>query len=335
MTPSNRDRPQPIPTGTGPHVHWRHLVLTAHPAHGDVAVEVVDLHRRYGAFEAVRGVSFTVRPGEVFALLGVNGAGKTSVLEVVEGLARADGGSVRILGADPVTQRSRVRPHLGVLLQSSGLPGDLTVEETLRTWAHTLPRPRPVGEALAQVGLGARAGIRVRSLSGGERRRLDLALALLGRPRVVVLDEPTAGLDPESRRTVWELIRDLVSGGAAVVLTTHHLEEAEQLADRIAVMRTGRIVLAGTQAEIAAGQSATIRFTLGDGGLPLPDLPGVAVAVGPPHVELRTDDLQSTLAALLAWAGGHGLDLPGLQARPASLEQAFLAVADGAVPTAA
>jgi ABC-2 type transport system ATP-binding protein len=310
-------------------------VLTADPAHGDVAVEVVDLHRRYGAFEAVRGVSFTVRPGEVFALLGVNGAGKTSVLEVVEGLARADGGSVRILGADPVTQRSRVRPHLGVLLQSSGLPGDLTVEETLRTWAHTLTRPRPVGEALAQVGLGARAGIRVRSLSGGERRRLDLALALLGRPRVVVLDVPTTGLDPVSRRTVWDLIRDLVSGGAAVVLTTHHLEEAEQLADRIAVMRAGRIVLAGTQAEIAAGQSATIRFTLGDGGLPLPDLPGVAVAVGPPHVELRTDDLQSTLAALLAWAGGHGLDLPGLQARPASLEQAFLAVADGAVPTAA
>ncbi len=310
-------------------------MFTAEPAHPDLAVEVVDLHRRYGAFEAVRGVSFAVRPGEVFALLGVNGAGKTSVLEVVEGLAGADSGSVRILGADPVTERARVRPHLGVLLQSSGLPGDLTVGETLHTWARTLTRPRPVGEALAQVDLVSRTGVRVRSLSGGERRRLDLALALLGRPRVVVLDEPTTGLDPESRRTVWELIRDLVAGGAAVVLTTHDLEEAEQLADRIAVMRAGRIVLAGTQAEIAAGRSATIRFTLDDRGLPLPDLPGVAVAVGPPHVELHTDDLQSTLAVLLGWAGEHGLDLTGLQARPASLQQAFLAVADGTVPTAA
>jgi ABC-2 type transport system ATP-binding protein len=310
-------------------------VLTAALAHRDLAVEVLDLHRRYGDFHAVRGVSFEVHAGEVLALLGVNGAGKTSVLEVVEGLASAQSGWVRILGADPVTERARVRPHLGVLLQSSGLPGDLTVRETLQTWARTLTAPRPIGEALAQVDLGARAGVRVRSLSGGERRRLDLALALLGRPRVVVLDEPTTGLDPESRRTVWELIRDLVASGAAVVLTTHHLEEAEQLADRIAVMRAGRIVLAGTQAEIAAGQSATIRFTLADGGLPLPDLPGVAVAVGPPHVELRTDDLQPTLAALLAWAGEHGLELTGLQARPASLEQAFLAVADGTVPTAA
>ncbi len=308
---------------------------TPESADRDVAVEVVDLHRRYGAFEAVRGVSFAVHPGEVFALLGVNGAGKTSVLELVEGLASADGGSVRILGADPVTERARVRPHLGVLLQSSGLPGDLTVSETLHTWARTLSRPRPVAEALASVDLGSRADIRVRSLSGGERRRLDLALALLGRPRVVVLDEPTTGLDPESRRTVWGLIRDVVAGSGAVVLTTHHLEEAEQLADRIAVMRTGRIVLAGTQAEIAASQAATIRFTVDDGELRLPDLPGVVVAFGPPHVELRTHDLQPALAALLAWAGENGLELVGLQARPASLEQAFLAVADGAVPTAA
>jgi ABC-2 type transport system ATP-binding protein len=310
-------------------------VPTPESADRHLAVEVIDLHRRYGSFEAVRGVSFAVHPGEVFALLGVNGAGKTSVLEVVEGLATADGGSVHILGADPVSERARVRPHLGVLLQSSGLPVDLTVGETLHTWARTLTRPRPVAEALASVELSSRADVRVRSLSGGERRRLDLAMALLGRPRVVVLDEPTTGLDPESRRTVWKLIRDLVAGGGAVVLTSHDLEEAEQLADRIAVMRAGRIVLAGTQAEIAAGQSATIRFTLGDGVLSLPDLPGVAVAVGPPHVELRTDDLQSTLAALLAWASQHGLELTGLQARPASLEQAFLAVADGTVPTAA
>jgi len=304
------------------------LMSTADPTDRGHAVEVVDLHRRYGSFEAVRGVSFQVQQGEVLALLGVNGAGKTSVLEVVEGLARADRGSVRILGADPVTERARVRPHLGVLLQSSGLPGDLTVGETLHTWARTLTRPRPVAEALAQVKLSSRAHIRVRSLSGGERRRLDLALALLGRPRVVVLDEPTTGLDPQSRRTVWELVQSQVAGGCAVVLTTHHLEEAERLADRIAVMRAGRIVLTGTQAEIAATQPATIHFTLDDGALPLPPLPAVEVITGPPRVKLHTGALQPTLAALLAWSAERGIDLIGLDARPASLEQAFLAVAD-------
>jgi ABC-2 type transport system ATP-binding protein len=298
----------------------------------DPAVEVVDLRRRYGSFEAVRGVSFEVSAGEVFALLGVNGAGKTSVLEVVEGLARPDGGSVRILGSDPVADRARVRGHLGVVLQRSGLPVDLTVGETLQTWARTLTRPRPVAEVLAQVDLDDRAGVRVRSLSGGERRRLDLGLALLGHPRVVVLDEPTTGLDPESRRTVWALIRGLVTGGAGVILTTHDLEEAEQLADRVAVMRAGRIVLAGTQAEIAETQPATIRFTLGEEAPPLPAFPGVEVTAGPPHVRLRTRSLQPALGALLAWSGAHGVLLGGLQARTASLEQAFLAVADDRDP---
>ena len=303
------------------------------PPVGDAAVEVVDLRRRYGTFEAVRGISFEVRPGEVFALLGVNGAGKTSALEVLEGLAPADGGSVRILGHDPVAGRARIRPHLGVLLQESGLPGDLTVAETVQTWGRTLTRPRPPAEALDQVGMSDRAGVRVRSLSGGERRRLDLAMALLGRPSVVVLDEPTTGLDPESRRTVWSLIRDLVTGGAAVVLTTHHLEEAEALAHRIAVMRAGQIVLAGTPAEIADTQPATVRFTLDGDAPPLPPLPGASVVTGPPHVELHTRALQPVLAELLAWAGEHRVVLGGLQARSASLEQAFLAVADGREPT--
>jgi ABC-2 type transport system ATP-binding protein len=308
------------------------------PASGQVAVEVADLRRRYRSFEAVRGVSFTVRAGEVFALLGVNGAGKTSVLEVLEGLAAPGGGSVRILGCDPIAQRARIRRDLGMLLQSSGLPGDLTVAETVQTWARTPSRPRPVPEALDQVALGDRCRVRVGSLSGGERRRLDLALALLGRPRVVVLDEPTAGLDPESRQGVWQLIRGVVADGAAVVLTTHHLEEAERLADRVAVMRGGRIVLGGTQAEIAASQPATIAFSV-DGNSPtLPSLPGVQVVTGPPRVHLHTRELQPALTALLAWSSEHGVELTGLQARPASLEQAFLAVAHdrhGDVPSAA
>ena len=301
---------------------------TAPSAAAPPVVEVVDLHRRYGDFAAVRGVSFDVRPGEVFALLGVNGAGKTSALEVLEGLAPASGGTVRVLGADPRRERAAVRPHLGVLLQTSGLPGDLTVAETVRTWAGTLTTPRPVGEALAQVDLTGRADVRVRSLSGGERRRLDLALALLGHPRVLVLDEPTTGLDPESRRTVWGLVRGLVDDGAAVVLTTHHLEEAEELADRIAVMRAGRIVLAGTREEIAETQPATIRFTLAPGD-PQPPVPsGVEVVSAGPRIEWHTRALQPALAQLLAWAAAYGVVLRGLQARAASLEQAFLAVAD-------
>jgi ABC-2 type transport system ATP-binding protein len=305
------------------------------PVDAAPAIEVVGLERRYGDFHAVRGISFEVHAGEVFALLGVNGAGKTSALEVLEGLAAPSGGIVQILGHDPRRDRAAVRRHLGVLLQHSGLPGDLTVGETIQTWARTLTDPRPVGEALEQVDLAGRADVRVRSLSGGERRRLDLALALLGRPRVVVLDEPTTGLDPESRRAVWRILRNLVDGGAAVVLTTHHLEEAEELADRIAILRAGVVVLSGTPQEISATQPATIRFTVPEGAPPLPALPGVRIEHTAPQVQLSTFALQPTLARLMTWAGEHGLELTGLQARAASLEQAFLAVADGAVPTAA
>jgi ABC-2 type transport system ATP-binding protein len=299
------------------------------------AIEVVGLERRYGDFHAVRGISFEVYRGEVFALLGVNGAGKTSALEVLEGLAAPSGGSVRVLGHDPSRDRSAVRRYLGVQLQISGLPGDLTVRETVQTWARTLTDPRPGAEALEQVDLTGRGDVRVRSLSGGERRRLDLALALLGHPRVVVLDEPTTGLDPESRRTVWRIVRNLVDGGAAIVLTTHHLEEAEELADRIAIMQSGLVVASGTPQEISASQPATIRFTLPAGAPPLPRLPAVQVVHPAPRVQLSTFALQLTLTQLLTWAAEHSLELAGLQARAASLEQAFLAVADGAIPTAA
>ena len=298
------------------------------------AIEVVGLERRYGDFHAVRGICFEVQSGEVFALLGVNGAGKTSALEVLEGLAPPSAGTVRILGHDPERDRAAVRRHLGVLLQHSGLAADLTVRETAHTWARTLTDPRPVGEALDQVDLAGRADVRVRSLSGGERRRLDLALALLGRPRVVVLDEPTTGLDPESRRAVWGIVRGLVDGGAAVVLTTHNLEEAEELADRIAILQDGVVVRSGTPQEISASQPATIRFTVPDGAPPLPRLPGVRVERTAQQVQLTTFALQSALTGLLVWASEHALELTGLQARAPSLEQAFLAVADGALPAA-
>jgi len=224
-------------------------------------ITVRDLRRRYGGpggrgFDAVRGVTFSVRRGELLALLGTNRAGKTSVMEVLQGLAPAARGAVRVLGCDPCRERALVQRRMGIMLQEGGFAPDLTVAETGRMWAGTLSAPRPVAEALGLVSLGHSAGVAVRSLSGGERRRLDLAMAILGRPEVLFLDEPTTGLDQESRRRTWLLIRELLGAGTTVVLTTHYLEEAEELADRLAIMYQGRIVRAGTPAEVAASQPA-------------------------------------------------------------------------------
>src|SRR5664280_1700020 len=264
-------------------------------------IDVGSLHRRYrGGFEAVRGVSFSVRRGELFALLGTNGAGKTSLLEVVEGLAPASSGTVRVLGRDPLRERRVVRPRIGIVLQDSGFPSDLTVTEMARMWAGTLTAPRPVGEALDMVDLGHRARVGVRQLSGGERRRLDLALALLGRPEVLFLDEPTSGLDAECRQGVWRLIRELLDTGATMLLSTHHMEEAESLADRLAIMHRGRVVRTGTPAEVVGGQAARISFGWPPGVVPpLPVLPGgVPIQRTRGVVVLRTPDLQLTVAAL-------------------------------------
>ncbi|MBG0562478.1 ABC transporter ATP-binding protein [Actinoplanes aureus] len=301
------------------------------------AVEVNAVHRRYGGphgFEAVRGVSFEVRRGELFALLGTNGAGKTSTMELVAGFSRPQAGEVRVLGHDPERDRAAVRPRVGIMLQEGGFPPDLTVAETVAMWAGTLTDPRPAGEALELVDLSDRASVRVRQLSGGERRRLDLALAVLGRPAVLLLDEPTTGLDPESRRNAWTMVRSLLADGVTVLLTTHYLHEAQELADRLAIMHGGVVVAAGSPAEIVAGHPARITFRLPGGVTPelLPPLPGArpestAVAAGQP-MTIRTDALQATLTELLSWAHRHEVELAGLEARPASLEEAFLAVAD-------
>lgn len=292
-------------------------------------IEVSDVRRSYGDYEAVRGVTFTVARGELFALLGTNGAGKTSTLEVVEGLARPSGGRVRVLGRDPYADRAAVRPRIGVMLQQGGFPADLTVTETAAMWAGTLTAPRPVAEALELVDLAHRADVPVKQLSGGERRRLDLALAVLARPEVLFLDEPTTGLDPESRRNTWELVRTLLHDGVTVLLTTHYLDEAEELADRLAIMHQGRIVRTGTVAEVVASQPATVSFALPP-SVPrdrLPDLAGTLVVDDGDRLEVHTDTMQETLTGLLLWARDHGVELRELAARPASLEQAFLAVA--------
>ncbi|MET7618888.1 ABC transporter ATP-binding protein [Streptomyces sp. NPDC005408] len=291
-------------------------------------IEAEGLRRTYaGGFEAVTGISFSVARGEIFALLGTNGAGKTSTVELLEGLAPPDGGRVRVLGHDPHRERAAVRPRTGVMLQEGGFPSDLTVAETARMWAGCTTGARPTGEALELVGLGGRSGVRVKQLSGGERRRLDLALALLGRPEVLFLDEPTTGLDAEGRYDTWALVRALRDGGTTVLLTTHYLEEAESLADRLAIMHRGRIVSTGTPAEVTAARPARIRFVLPEGvaagRLPL----SLRAAADGRRIEIRTHQLQQALGELLLWARESDVRLEALDARSATLEEAFLDIA--------
>jgi ABC-2 type transport system ATP-binding protein len=296
-------------------------------------IEVTDLRRVYGGgFEAVRGIDFSVRRGEVFALLGTNGAGKTSTVELLEGLAAPAAGRVRVLGHDPYTERAAVRPRTGVMLQEGGFPSELTVAETARMWAGCVSGARPPTEVLAMVGLESKAGTRVKQLSGGQRRRLDLALALLGDPEVLFLDEPSTGLDAEGRRDTWELVSALRDGGTTVLLTTHYLEEAENLADRLAIMHEGRIAATGTPAEVTAAQPSRISFELPDGYF-VGDLPPLAELGVSGHetdgrtVRLSTRELQRAATGLLVWAGQAGVELRRLDVRSASLEEAFLRIA--------
>ncbi|MDA0170920.1 ABC transporter ATP-binding protein [Solirubrobacter taibaiensis] len=308
--------------------------LTASPSSSTLspAIEVRGLQRTYGqgpsAYEAVRGVDLDVPAGSITALLGTNGAGKTSILEVIEGLVPATDGTVSVLGLDPIGDRAVLRRRTGVLLQRSGFSGDLTVRETLRQWSGTLTAPRPVDELLSLLALQERADVRMLALSGGEARRVELACALMGDPELVILDEPTTGLDPESRRAVWRIVSDLRDGGATVLLTTHYLEEAEALADRLEIMHAGRIVRSGTPHEIAQGHPSTISFT---GAPDLPDdLAGVTRIVHDRgRTILETDALQRSLSDLLTWAGHHGIALEDLDARSPSLESVFLSIADG------
>ncbi|GAA1966779.1 ABC transporter ATP-binding protein [Kitasatospora viridis] len=301
------------------------------------AVQASGLRRSYGTparpFEAVRGLDLSVQRGELFALLGTNGAGKTSTMELIEGLARPTGGTVRVLGHDPHRERAVLRPRIGIMLQEGGFPGDLTVAETVRGWAGTSSRPRPAAEVIELVGLTDRAAVRVKQLSGGEKRRLDLAVALVGRPEVLFLDEPTTGLDPQARAAVWQLVRELRAAGTTVLLTTHYLEEAEELADRLAILHHGRVVTQGTVAEVIADRPARIGFELPEQPAPpLLALPQAEVGFQGRQVTIRTRDLQGTLTELLLWAEHQGVRLTGLDARSASLEEAFLAIAAEAQP---
>lgn len=310
------------------------------PINPDLTISVRGLVRTYGrgkqTFDAVRGIDLDVQPGNLFALLGTNGAGKTSTLEVLEGLAPATKGTVSVFGHDPYTERQAVRHRTGAMLQEAGFPDELTVGEMTRMWASTLTSPRPVVEALTDVDLTHRAGVHISALSGGEKRRLDLALATMGRPELLFLDEPTTGLDPESRHRSWDLVRSLLNDGTTVVLTTHYLEEAEELADEIAIMHRGVIAARGTLDQIVATEPASISFRAtapDDSALidnaTLTALPALAAAPRTERgrVELTSTDLQRTLYALLGIAHERGVHLEGLDARSASLEQVFLRIA--------
>ena len=276
------------------------------------AIRVEDLRKRYGSEEALRGISFDIEEGEVFGLLGPNGAGKTTTVEILEGYRPRDGGAVEVLGFDPQRAERRLRERIGVVLQQSQLFPNLTVHETHLLFAGYYERPRDVDEVIRLVGLEDKRASRVRLLSGGQQRRLDLGIALVGDPDLLFLDEPTTGFDPAARRAAWEMIRALRSLGKTILLTTHYLDEAQQLADRVAVLREGRIVTLGTPAELTGGSlEAEIRYRR-DGEL----------------VVLRTEEPTRVLHELTAQALAEGRELEGLEVRRPTLEEIYLALMD-------
>jgi ABC-2 type transport system ATP-binding protein len=292
---------------------------------GVPAIEVSGLRKSYAGREALRGVEFTVARGEVFGLLGPNGAGKTTTVEVLEGYRERDGGSVQVLGCDPGDHSAALRARVGIVLQACGTYPHLSVRETVAHWATLYPAPRDVDEVVALAGLEECADRRARVLSGGQRRRLDFALALVGDPELIFLDEPTTGFDPAARRAAWEVVRALRRLGKTVVLTTHYLEEAEALADRVAIMHAGRIAVTGTLAEIVAAQPAGFSATLPAGVDDLPDVTGETERDGA-KVRVRTADLQTDLTTFLTWAAARGVRLSDLRAAPASLADIYHAV---------
>jgi ABC-2 type transport system ATP-binding protein len=298
----------------------------------DRAIEVEGLRATYGKHVAVDGVDLTVHRGELVALLGTNGAGKTTTMETIEGHREAQGGTVRVLGHDPWKDRDEIRPRMGIMLQSSGFAGELTVRETANLWAKLRSRAGDPDGALERLDLAHRRDVQVKQLSGGEQRRLDMATALLGDPDVLFLDEPSTGLDPQSRRRTWDVIADLVTGGTAVLMTTHYMEEAEKLAHRIAILDGGRIARSGTMAELVAGLNGTISFALPGDADPrttppdLPDLAGSVERARDGVVVVTTDQLQRDLAVVLGWAADHDLALERLHASESSLDDVFAGV---------
>ena len=290
------------------------------------AVSVQHLEKAYEGFEAVKDVAFEVDEGEVFALLGPNGAGKTTIIEILEGFRKRDRGHVDVLGFDPADRATsrQLRERMGVVLQELAVEPFLSVRQALARNAGYYPNPRPVEEVIDLIGLAEKADDRVKSLSGGQQRRLDLGLGIVGNPSLLFLDEPTTGFDPSARRGAWEVVRALTGGGTTVVLTTHYMDEAEALADRVAVINAGRVVAEGTPASLGGrdvGES-NIRFRVPGAAASMLPIPANLSNNG--VYEIRTDKEIEVLAALTTWALRENLDVVGLTVERLTLEDVYL-----------
>ena len=290
-------------------------------------ISVRGLEKRYGDLEAVRGIDLEVNRSEIFAFLGPNGAGKTTTVEILEGFRHRNAGEVSVLGVDPGEAPAGWRDRVGVVLQESQPEPGLTVRECLQLYAGYYSAPRDIDETIALVGLAGKADSLGEQLSGGQRRRLDVALALIGDPELIFLDEPTTGFDPSARRAAWSVIEGLRELGKTVFLTTHYMEEAEQLADRIAVIANGRIVAEGTPRTLGGRDrlEAGIRFTLPAGVGELPAALGAELD-GDGRVTILTDTPLERVRALADWALARGLDLPDLDVRRPTLEDVYLSL---------
>jgi ABC-2 type transport system ATP-binding protein len=309
------------------------------------AIEVEGLRKSYGAYEAVRGVDFSVAAGEAVAFLGPNGAGKTTTVEILEGYRAPTAGQVSVLGLSPTRHGKELRRRVGIVLQEAGFPQELTVAELVEAWRRLYSRPLAADQVIHSVGLDERRNVRAKNLSGGESRRLDLALGIVGQPEVLFLDEPTTGFDPSARRTAWELISGLVGGGMTLFLTTHYLEEAQRLADRILIIAGGRIVAEGSPEEIGGREQApgTVRFVRPAG---VPDEAVSAIAGLPADstleigegglVTVSSHELVAATHAVTSWALRLGLELAGFAVERRTLEDTYLSIigAVGTEPTA-
>jgi ABC-2 type transport system ATP-binding protein len=286
------------------------------------AVEVRGLRKAYGDVQAVDGIDLTVRRGEVLAVLGPNGAGKTTTVEILEGHRRADAGEVRVLGHDPALRERAFRERIGIVLQEGGLDPAITVREAIELYSAVYPNPRVASEVIELVGLSEKADERAENLSGGQRRRLDLALGIAGDPDLIFLDEPTTGFDPSARRASWELIGGLRDLGKTILLTTHYMDEAQHLADRVVVIARGRVIAEGTPDSLGRDEGAVVSFRLPEfnDGLPLP----ADARAERGHVTFTTPAPTRDLAPILAWAAGRGMELENLSVARPSLEDVYL-----------
>jgi ABC-2 type transport system ATP-binding protein len=300
-------------------------------------VDVRELHKYYGDVHAVDGLSFTIAAGEVYALLGENGAGKSTAVEILEGHRTATSGSVTVLGADPASAGRDFRDRIGIVLQSSGVEVEFTVREVIELYGGCYRNPRPLDEVVGLVGLDEKVDARIGSLSGGQRRRVDLALGIVGRPELLFLDEPTTGFDPSARRRSWDLIESLGQDGTTVLLTTHYLDEAEHLADRVGVLSSGRMIAEGTPEQLINASSGTVvSFMLPEGVQPVDaastfgHLLGGGIRVSGRLVEANVDQPTAAVHRITGWAIDAGVELESLSVSRVSLEDVYLTLTDSA-----